>query len=256
MQAAALDGSKMPEGRKMLDADNTTIIWMEQNTADKVPEVYKLYRNRGCISWQREKLYQFRVEREYNALLFLGDTGISCSTPVFWSFGEHSDHGRYEILGMKMIPHATDLETLALTKRTDEVDYEVVHRLLKTMHEAGFYHGALHHRNILSSADTNGTTGYHIIDTPQAIRFPESIVGSRMAWIDMRQFSIHTASHLGSDRCRELLLVYGMSERQADKMLVDLRKGNKAKLTRNLLRFEFGIRSRLTFPRVKPRSFR
>ena len=66
-----------------------------------------------------------------------------------------------------------------------------------------------------------------------------------MAWYDMRQVSNYTHDILGEEACVALLQVYGMAPGQARKVLQEVQGGLVPKGLRNLMRFAFGIRSRL-----------
>lgn len=206
-----------------------------------------MYRNRGGISWQREKLFRFRVEREYLALSFLARHGVRCSVPIFWTYGCDQEHGRYEILCMREIPGATPLSGLVLSGRIGEIDFAAVYDMVRHLHTAGFYHGRLDLRNIVLGVDEIGAPQYYVIDTPQAMVFPRDIRGTKMAWVDLRQLSVGTKLYMGTKTCRPLLASYGLDERATAKMIRELDGPGSPLLLRNLRRFEFGLRSRLAF---------
>ena len=246
-QNALEKGSDVSVGLKILKLEENTVIWVARRRDNGASSVFKMYRNRGGVSWQREQLFRFRVEREYLALSFLVRHGIRCSIPDFWTYGCDQAHGRYEILCMREIPKTAPLTDLGASGRLDEIDFAGVYDLVRQMHAAGFYHGALNLRNFLASVDETGVSQLFVIDTPQAMMFPQDIMGTRMAWVDLRQISGDIKRLVGTEKCRELLLRYGLDESAAAKMIRDLDGPGKPLLLRNLLRFEFGLRSRFAF---------
>jgi hypothetical protein len=241
-------------GRKILKLERNTVVWIGQCRDNDDAVVFKMYRNRGGISWQREKLFRLRVEREYRALSFLDRHGIHCSTPLFWTYGCDQTHGRYEILCMRVIPGAITLEQLAMAGRGGEIDFPALYSLVRQMHAAGFYHACLHLGNIVVGADEFGTPRTYVIDTPQSMMFPRDIAGTSMAWLDLRAISANAMLHMTAETCRSLLLRYGLDERAAARMMSELKRPAKPLLSRNLLRFVFGLRSRLAFSACAARS--
>lgn len=258
-QAALETGHHDVAGRKTLKLERKTVIWSDPIPSEGVNAIYKMYRNRGGISWQREQAFRFRVEREYNALSFLAARGVPCSQARFWTFGCHKDHGRHEILCMKEIPDVVPVveawpkgipaQGTALPAHKKEIDIIPLCGVIRRMHESGFYHGRLDLRNILVGSDAAGVFHYHIIDTPQAILFPRSIVGTRMGWADLRHFVLTVSDYWGADASRAILFHYGSDEETTARMIKDIDRGEPSLLARNLMRFEFGIRSRLAFRR-------
>ena len=233
------------EGGRFYKVEADTIVWSAACPEGKQAAVYKMYRNRGPISWQREKACRFRVQREYEACAYLERNGLATIPPLSWFYGRHADHGRYEILCMAELQGSEALTELVNTNRTEEIDFEKLFRLLRRMHGAGFYHGRLDLRNLMGMPETGGGWRYLIMDTPQAMIFKRDIFGTRMAWHDMRQVSSYTHDILGEEACIALLQVYGMTPGQARKVLQEVQGGLVPKGLRNLMRFAFGIRSRL-----------
>lgn len=205
-----------------------------------------MYRNRGGVSWLREKAFQFRVEREFLALQFLCREGIPCSVPLFWSFGHHPDHGRWELLCMREIPSAESLPELVARGRQHEIDFAGLFALMRRMHRAGFHHGRMEPRDVLVAPAADGRARLHIIDTPHAMNFGADISSTAMARVDVREISLWARDLLGDEGCRSLLLNYGLNKAGAAAALNDLGRPATPRLIRHLRRFVFGVRSRLS----------
>jgi hypothetical protein len=240
-------------GRRILKLERDTVVWCDAVPSEGVSVVFKMYRNRDCVSVWRERAFRFRVEREYNSLHFLSRHDIPCSIPRYWTFGVHQDHGRYEILCMDEIPNVTELVPefpsrspgWSALDRLKGTDFTALCGLIRRMHAAGFYHGRLDLRNILVGADDAGAPAYCIIDTPQAMVFPYDIWGTRTGWDDLRHFAAAMRRHLGPDACDSVLVRYGLDPAMRARMLQDISRGGRPRLGRNFTRFEFGVRSRL-----------
>ncbi len=229
---------------RILKVERKTVIWRCLRPEDGAPVVYKMYRNRGCVSWQREKLFQFRAEREFLALDFLRREGIPCSEPLFWSFGWHPAHGRHEILCMREIPGAESLREVVDRGRQHEIDFTELYALLRKMHRAGFYHGRMEPRDIMIGAAAAGERRLHVIDTPQSMVFGADIASTAMARVDVREISLWANKLLGADACRALLMRYGMDEAAAAATLREINQPATPRLVRHFRRFVFGLRSR------------
>lgn len=224
-------------------------IWT-QNTDTGERAVVKMYHSRNLWDWYRGKAFRFRVQREYDSLAFLHSSGVACSEPLFWSFGQCPGFGRYEILSARMIPDATplDIHVESLGVGIGHFDFMPLYKMVRLMHEKGFYHGGLLClRNILVSKDMAGQMNLSLIDTPRSMMFPNSIVGTRMAWFDLLDVS-HTVKHLCSaDGFRLLLKGYGLSESEADRFSRCSARYLPDRHTRNRLRGEFTARESLAW---------
>lgn len=251
--------SDVPGECRILKLERDTVIWREERRDEAAPVVFKMYRNRGCVSWQRERLFHFRVEREYLALDFLVRNRIRCSFPLFWTYGSAPDHGRYEILCMREIPGAIPFDEMVLSGRADEIDCVALSKMIQQMHRAGFFHGSLAPRNLLVGSGDDGVSRLHIIDTPRALVFPGDITGTKMAWLDLKQILFLMKRHMGVEACRSLLNGYGLDEKATGQMFRRMDQSPPPRLTRklnkNLLRFSLGLRSKFAFlsSRVKCR---
>ena len=233
-------------GCRVLKVERKSVVWRCRHPADGSPVVFKMYRNRGGVSWLREQAFQFRVEREFQALQFLCREGLPCSVPLFWSFGRHPDHGRWELLCMREIPAAESLPELVARGRQHEIDFAGLFALVRQMHRAGFHHGRMEPRDVLVAPAEDGRGRLHIIDTPHAMAFGGDISDTAMARVDVREISLWARDLLGEEGCRVLLRHYGLCEAGAAAALNDLARPAKPRLFRHLRRFFFGVRSRLS----------
>jgi hypothetical protein len=233
------------EGGRFFKIEDNTLVWTARSPDGTQPAVYKMYRNRGPISWQREKAGRFRVQREYDACAYLEQKGLATTPPLGWFFGTHADHGRYEVLCMTELHGSEALTDLVKAGRSEEINFLELFRLLRLMHQVGFYHGRLDLRNLMGMPEPDGSWRYLIMDTPQAMTFKRDLFGTRMAWHDLRQISNYTYDILGEATCITLLQAYGLSEDQARDMVQKVKVGNVSKGLRNLMRFMFGLRARL-----------
>ncbi len=245
-------GSELGEGAwgapgcRVLKVERKSVLWRCQDPVDGSPVVFKMYRNRGGVSWLREKAFQFRVEREFQALQFLCRAGIPCSVPLFWSFGHHPHHGRWELLCMREIQAAESLPELVAGGRQHEIDFAGLFALLRRMHRAGFHHGRMEPRDVLVAPAEDGHPRLHIIDTPHAMAFGGDITFTTMARMEVREISLWAHRLLGEDACRSLLTHYGLDEAAATATLRDLRRPDTPRLVRHIRRFIFGLRSRFS----------
>lgn len=228
---------------QLINKNHNTIIYSD-HLADNSPVIVKVYYGRDLISTFREKLARFRVQREYDSLSFLKKIGIPTSEPVFWSYGTSKQYGRFEVLMTKFIPNSSTLISLAKEpgNTLHPEALSTLYRTLHTMHEKGFYHGALYPRNILLSPDTSGRQNVFIIDTPKAVIFPSNITGSRMAWFDLMDLSHELSPFISPDQLKTALSAYGFDSKQLTRFLRKLSKYKPSKHTRNRQRFEFTTR--------------
>ncbi len=234
-------------GRVLINVEHGVLIWSEP-TSDGARAVVKMYRNRSWIEpWRRRHLLRYRTQREYMALAHLVEHDIPCSTPLYWSYGHHPDHGHYEILATHEILSATPLvshfSSPAHENMTMDLTPLFVH--IRAMHKSAVCHGALLLRNFLVTSDPNGQPLFHIIDMARTNLFPYSIVGTRMAWYDLLTVTEHILRYRGNDYCTPLLRAYGLDEPTAAKLLLQAAKYRPSRETRNMLRGEFGLRAAL-----------
>ena len=172
-----------------------------------------MYRHRGAVSWQREQYWKFRVEREFQALAKLVKNGIPCSVPLFWFYGHDAIYGRYEVLVTREIPEVVPvsafLQSHPENRRMQKALASLAHSVQR-MHQSGIHHGALLTRNILVHPTPPRPPDTYIIDMPKAIAFPHSIIGTRMAKIDLLNLLSRVARDRDYDSCAIVLKNYGM----------------------------------------------
>ena len=235
-----------PEGAdgRFYKVEKNTLVWSAMCPKGEQRAVYKMYRNRGPVSWQREKAFQFRVQREYEACVFLEKNELATTPALCWFFGQDEEHGRYEVLCMRELSGAEALTDLVNDGRKDQIDFQKMFKTFREMHRVGFYHGRLDLRNVMGMPGDDGELVYVIMDTPQAITYRNDLFGTRMGWYDMQQISYYTHDYLDDEACVALLIKYGLGEGDAVRMLQLVKRGEVPRNTRNFLRFEFGMRAR------------
>ena len=236
------------DGDGILKSERNTLVWVGTAVNGGPDLVLKMYRNRGPISWQRERHFRFRVQREYDALLHLKQHSIPGAVPTFWTYGSCGKHGHYEILATERIPTTTTFATFLEASSRDTIREHApdLLRLIRRMHQSGLYHGMLNGRNVLVKQEAVEAPTFHLIDTPQAILFPRDITGTRVARFDLLECFWHLTDRDRIDRDGALhcLHTYGMSEPEADDFMRRLATHHGSKHLRNQLRTEFGARAR------------
>lgn len=227
-------------GLSLIAADRITLVW-SQTLQDGTRAVLKMYRNHGFFSRIREKLARFRVQREFDSLTYLDSLGIPCSKPLFWTYGCNEQYGRYEILATREIPGSVRLDVFIRSEAHPENRKILAdaYAMLRRLHEAGFHHGAMYERNILiSQVNAQKPPALFIIDTPKAMRFPYSIAGTRMAWIDIAHLSRSLLHFLGPEETATWLSHYGMDKEEIARFMACLQKYHPNRHTRNRDRAE------------------
>ncbi len=208
--AALFRGSPSPAAESLLKNEPDTLIWAQEVGAPR-RAILKMYRHRGPITTLRERTFRFRVQREFDALSHLQCWGIPCSEPIAWAHGESAEHGRFEILATWEVAEAQSLRALAGVTTAENIPWDLapLYRDLRRMHESGMFHGVLHLRNVLAGRDASGERAFFIIDTPGALLYPRSIVGTRMAHFDLLLFSSQAIRHLNLTPAQIPLGAYG-----------------------------------------------
>jgi len=165
----------------LIKKERRTLVWLDQ-TGTVVPAVFKMYRRHGSVSELRKRIFTYRVKREFQALERLCSAGVPVSAPLFWGVGRAPNHGRFEILGTKQIPDSLNLEELiAQAPGPDHIpDIAPLARLVRRMHAAGVWHGALYARNVQCRKEENGWS-FHLLDFPRAFLFRRDLGPTRMA---------------------------------------------------------------------------
>jgi hypothetical protein len=202
-----------PTAGSLIKSEPDTVIWAQDVGAER-RAILKMYRHRGPVTTLRERTFRFRVQREFEALHHLQWWGIPCSEPIAWAHGHSAEHGRFEILATWEVAEAKSLRALADVTRAENIQWDLssLYRNLRPMHESGMFHGVLHLRNVLAGRDETGERGFYIIDTPGALLYPGSIVGTSMALFDLLLFSSQAVRHLGIAESDLPLEAYGMDE--------------------------------------------
>ena len=208
--AALFSASPSPSAGSLLKNEPDTLIWAEDVGAQR-RAILKMYRHRGPVTTLRERTFRFRVQREFEALSHLQRSSIPCSEPIAWAHGQSAEHGRFEILATWEIAGAQSLRSFAGATKAENIRWDLssLFRDLRRMHESGMFHGVLHLRNVLAGRDGTGDGKFYIIDTPGALLYPRSIVGTSMARFDLLLFSSQAARHLELPAAQIPLEAYG-----------------------------------------------
>ena len=199
-----------PAAGALIKSEPETVIWAQDVGAER-RAIVKMYRHRGPITTWRERTFRFRVQREFEALSHLQSRGIPCSEPLAWAEGRSAEHGRFEILATWEVAEARSLRTLAASAKADNLRWDLssLYRDLRRMHESGLFHGVLHLRNVLAGRDDAGEWAFYLIDTPGAMLYPRSIVGTSMARFDLLLLSSQAVRHLELPEAQIPLEAYG-----------------------------------------------
>lgn len=235
---ASVDHQRVPYHTKHYDIlalNKDTMVWRETQRTPAV--VHKLYYGRGPISWWREHLFAFRVEREYQALSYLVARGVPCSKPVAWTRGVDPYLGhRYEVLSTVEIAHAVSFESLwhdgELSLEEKLPVLQQCMQLIRQMHEAGLHHGALYIRNILLQQTGAGWQPF-IIDTPRAVCCYKNLLGDPLAHIDLCHFLKPMLAPLTNEQLLAVLAAYGMDNHAGQRFILHLHTYGGGKHQRN-----------------------
>lgn len=209
------DGAR-GQGYRVIKARKNVMIWAA-DAGEEGSVVCKLYHHRGPVSWAREHWFRFRVQREYDALAHLHGRGVPCSPPLYWSKGRASQYGqRFELLVTRELPGVVPLRSWLQETENDEAMpcLRRACRLIRQMHEAGVHHGAMYLRNILiDTRESSAEAPLYLIDMPKAVVLSKSLVGSRLARIDLLDFCRRPLQRLGEVGLDDLLQAYGLTHR-------------------------------------------
>jgi tRNA A-37 threonylcarbamoyl transferase component Bud32 len=229
---------------QVLAVDNEALIWRKR-LADNTAAIIKLYHHRGAISWVREHLFQFRVEREFLTLNHLHHNGIACSKPLFWTKGKLPHYGgRFEALATEEIPNAVSLLEYINTPVVDREFQTMLVEcgiLVRKMHACGVYHGALYSRNILIGGLDRITPHAYIIDTPKAIVYPFDLTATRLAEIDLMNLCCTLVDQGPLQGFEWFLDGYGIIESARTSLIGHLSGYKPTRHTRNLHRAYSGL---------------
>ena len=243
---------------QIIKAEAKCLIGTER-LADGTSAVMKMYYRRGFANSIRARLIYFRAQREYRVLRHLDNCGISCTIPLFWTYGYCKAYGFYELLCTRRIPNTISLKTFLSSGSINDQnsDFGPLFQLVYNMHRCGVYHGALSTKNILIDATGNAQEKYYHIDLARGWLFPSSILGKRIAGFDLLKLVRNIESHLGTGNCRPYLAQYGLGKEAIEKFYQDARRyksySRKHKRIKNTLKvkvFFFAILTQLN-QRVK-----
>ena len=155
--------------------------------------VLKLYSHRGLWHAFRCWITRYRVEREYDSLSHLVLCGVPCTAPSDWTHGYSSRYGFYELLATVMVPEAIDLQ--AHLNHGRPCDFRLLFSTVRRLHESGCCHHALFSRNVLISPNVAGSDSFTICDVARSRIFPNSIVGTRLALLDLADLAHDLMRH-------------------------------------------------------------
>jgi hypothetical protein len=193
----------------------------------------------------RGGIFPFRVQREFDALCVLEDSGVPCSQPLAWGQGFAPEHGYFELLVTREIPNSVNLKKQAGTgdPRLHPNDFHPLFDALRGMHEHGVYHGALWPKNILVAKTPEGAWGFYLIDLARAVRFPGTIVGTAMARFDLLSLLYSLGRTDPALEPEAMLRRYGYGSEEAKKIAGQARCYRSSRHLRNRLAVTFQLRA-------------
>jgi tRNA A-37 threonylcarbamoyl transferase component Bud32 len=206
---AALVGTLDPPGHAVIKREERVVVWRETRP-DGERTVVKLYRRRGRLGALRSRLTRFRAEREFRRLRHLVRWGVPCTVPLAWSHGHSPEHGYHEVLVMREVPNAVQLEQ-HLREREGRVPLAPLFRIVRRMHESGFCNQTLYAYNVLVSRDAEPGEEFFLADVPRSWTFPRSIVGTGMALFDLLDLTVEV-EEAGVAPAAVPLEAYGLGE--------------------------------------------
>jgi len=228
---------------QILACDRQTLIWRTRPPHTPMA-IYKLYHHRGAVSWVREHLAQFRVEREFHALAYLYKNGISCSKPLLWMKGKKAEYGgRFEVLVTEEIANAVSLYEYLKSPPYQGLQalLEACGHLVRQMHSKGVYHGALYTRNLLLGSDEEGHVTPYIIDMPKTVIYPFDIKDRTPGVIDLMNLTRTLQESKATEVCQWFLRAYGLPDSAISAFITKVTDFNPGKHTRNYHRAYTGL---------------
>lgn len=189
-----------------------TAIWTGE--VDPIGEaVFKAYIHRNFWFHFLSPIWSLCAQREYQHLRVLESGGVPCTEPLLWGRGRSPTHGRFEVLATRKIPGARSFrDRYRETGKAPSPELITqASRTVREMHARGVYHGALSWKNLLASRSPDGEVQVHVVDLARSLCFPRSILGSRMARLDLTHFCYHLAEVKGMGACRRFLEEYGLN---------------------------------------------
>jgi tRNA A-37 threonylcarbamoyl transferase component Bud32 len=217
-----------PAVQRWLKKERRTLIWASQFGGE--PAVFKLYKKREPWHTLRCALTRYRVEREYRTMRHLTSHNVPCPEPLGWARGHCQEHGYFELLVMRRVPKAVDLQTLI--NNGYRPDVTALFTLARSMHEAGVCSQVLCSRNILVG-NPGRTPHYTLIDFPRARIFPRSVVGTRVAKYDLAML-VEDLKGLGTAPSLSEITRYGMTRKEARALWAAAARRRGGKIARRL----------------------
>jgi len=236
-----------PGANPRIKEEDTTHVWRLQLALPGLIAlgVVKLYRRQGAWSRFWGRVSTSRVQREFDALCVLADSGVPCSQPLAWGWGFAPEHGYFELLVTREIPGAISLKQQVATgdPRLRAGDFQPLFDTLRRMHEHGVYHGALWPKNILVARTPGGTWGFHLIDLARAVRFPGTICGTAMARFDLLSLLYSLAQTDPEFGSEAVLGRYGCGPAETKRIAAQARCYRSSRHLRNRLAVTFQLRA-------------
>ena len=225
MSAHSFVTNFLPAPEIVIKEELNTVVWVTHSSSGE-RIVLKLYRHRGMWNAFRCWVAEYRAEREFERLSHLVGWDIPCTRPADWTHGYSREHGFYEMLATVFVPDTLDLE--AYLKRKRSCDLQPLFAAINRMHDSGFCHHALYARNILISDGTAMSNNFAICDVPRSRVFPQSLLGTRMALLDVADLAA-SLMRLGIPRDVIPLDAYGLSpaERKRLSKMIDGYRQNR-----------------------------
>jgi len=217
-----------PTVRQWLKTERRTLIWAGEFGDE--PAVFKLYRKREPWHTLRCALTRYRVEREYRTMRHLRSHDVPCPEPFGWANGHCRAHGFFELLVMRRVPDAVDLQTMM--KNGHRPDVTALFTLARSMHEAGVCSQVLCSRNMLVD-DSERNPRVLLIDFPRARIFPRSVVGTRVAKYDLVML-VEDLTGLGTAPSPSQMTSYGMTRKEARALTAAAAQRRGGKIARRL----------------------
>ena len=235
-----------PDTNSIIEQGKDSVVWRLKLPGGE-SAVGKIYRRRGWVSRFRGGAFPFRVQREYNGLCVLADSGIPCSAPLLWGQGFAAEHARFEILVTREIPDVMNLSALTAAgmRKPSTNDLLPLFDVLRRMHQCGVYHGALWPKNIMMTTAPERERAFHVIDLARTIRFPSDITGTTMARFDLLSLLYGLGRRCPEFDAETALRRYGYAPEEAREIAEQARRYRSTRHLRNRLGLTFKIRSLL-----------
>lgn len=151
--------------------------------------VRKTYRNRG-VRWLQTFARRSRAEREHDNLAAVLAAGVRCTEPVAWSERRRAGCVDESTLVTRFLAGSRTLKAVLADLprpehwRTRAALAAAMGRLVARLHADGFLWGTPMPRNVLVLDDPEQAR-LAVCDTPAGIRVGRSLLGSRLARLDV-----------------------------------------------------------------------